>query len=401
MNRQVGYHTPNIPYQDTSSVFTATVPSSAYQPDLFSPALNNPLPLSLIFTAVVLQYGIVFTLDFASPFSELIFDVLIDLSIPPFKATISDLGSDITVGVESSVPIFDPQHPPTLGINDFVIKVTFHTNEPSLFPPGSYNDLDNYNISQHVGNGEFDGVSVSFFRFLQPISNTNSLSSQQSSQTFVNQLSANQLSANQTNLYNIKPSLTHRVNNHCCTGATGCTGGNHIIPDLIRIPNVTILGQTTTVYGDYLSDYTFKVQDDRYYNDGDHACIDKCECTEDYIATRKVKSTKFFQYGPELQCVVKGKGKTLRQKVLSIYNKYQPTTGPSFEDFYSTLNYYAMLKYFLSRLLYGKFDINVLCQNNNKQFLKDLQHSRFCFYYNFLTDSANGFLGFERYFLKC
>src|SRR4029078_7670554 len=95
--------------------------------------------------------------------------------------------------------------------------------------------------------------------------------------------------------------------------------------------------------------------------------------------------------------VVKGKGCTLREKVLKVYNKYQPTTGPSFQTFYMALNDYAMHKYFLGRLLYGEFDINILCKNKNKQFLKDLKHSRFCFYYYYLI---NNYPGYENYFIK-
>lgn len=167
---------------------------------------------------------------------------------------------------------------------------------------------------------------------------------------------------------------------------------------MLRIPSIIINGQTTALYGDQLSDFTFIIQDDQRYNKA-QPCKRKCD--NDVINESKAKTTEFFEFQPPLLCVVKGKSKILRKKVLKLYYKYQPETGLSFNTFYDNLIFYGMLKYFLGRLMYGQFDINILCRNYNKQFLKDLKKSRFCYYYNYLLDPINGLVGYDRYFVKC
>ena len=60
-----------------------------------------------------------------------------------------------------------------------------------------------------------------------------------------------------------------------------------------------------------------------------------------------------------------------------------------------------MLKYILIRLIYGEFDLNKLCKNFNKQFFKDLAHSRFCAFVDFFEDPANDIIDYDDYFIKC
>lgn len=180
---------------------------------------------------------------------------------------------------------------------------------------------------------------------------------------------------------------------------------SNLIPPVINpytvVPIIDILGQTT-VNGDYLSDFTFIIQDKvKYY--------DKCPLKlykhrgyiEHIVKTCELKTTTFFKTCIPLQDVINGKGKTLSDKVKYVYYKYQPETGLSENDFYGQIILYGMLKYIWSRILYGNFDINYLLRKNNKQFFKDLSHSRFWGFIEFFLNPANNIVGYDKYFKYC
>ena len=173
------------------------------------------------------------------------------------------------------------------------------------------------------------------------------------------------------------------------------------ITDYVRIPIIDIQGQTT-VDGQFLSDFKFIIQDEYKYDD---ACniINNCNCNECvlfYEQIYKLKTTTFYQNNIPLETVVKGKGKTLREKLVNYYNKHKAEIGPSFQDFYERFIRYAMLKYILARLLYGDFNLNYLYRNFNKQFFKDLAKSRFCGFIEFFENPANNIIGYQRFFLS-
>ena len=149
--------------------------------------------------------------------------------------------------------------------------------------------------------------------------------------------------------------------------------------------------------GEYLSDMTFVIQDKyKYY--GKENIVDPCQCGCDiyYIQPNKVKTTTLVDNNIPLEDVVIGKG-TLRDKVLRISTS---RGEPNFNEFYERFIRYAMLKYILIRLLYGEFDLNKLCRNYNKQFFKDLKHSRFCGFIEFFDNPDNEIIGFDQYFIK-
>ena len=65
-----------------------------------------------------------------------------------------------------------------------------------------------------------------------------------------------------------------------------------------------------------------------------------------------------------------------------------------------------MLRYILSRLMYGEFDINYLLNEYTIKFINDLKQSRFCEFAQFFLDCnqpVTGFgiiiYGYEKYFL--
>lgn len=58
-----------------------------------------------------------------------------------------------------------------------------------------------------------------------------------------------------------------------------------------------------------------------------------------------------------------------------------------------------MIKYLLSRLMYGTFDIKYVLNKYNKTFLKDLSNARFCNFVYLFTDPNSNIFGYEQYFL--
>ena len=287
-------------------------------------------------------------------------------------------------------------------------------NNASNYLPGSYDIGDAYAISLNslLCN---TGAQITFFRPNNAVVNTSSVMNTPVSEN-VNSVSNNRsnltMNINGRVIGGVDSKVTKSIRNSrsscfSCTGRTGCTGPA-IIPNLVRIPDINILGQTT-VNGEFLSDVTFFIDDKyQYYeNTAKIACENKdnngcCEnCQPIYTDVRKLKRTKFFQYGPEMQCVVKGNGATLRDKLIYTYNRNIAVLGPSFQDFYDRMIVYGLLKYVLARVLYGDFNMKYLCRNFNKQFFKDLAHSRFCGFIEFFDDPANGVVGFDRWFKNC
>lgn len=166
----------------------------------------------------------------------------------------------------------------------------------------------------------------------------------------------------------------------------------------VRVPIIDIMGQTT-IDGEYLSDMMFVIQD-KYKYCGHDNLIKKCSsCNPHYYSYGKLKTTTFRENNIPLQCVVKGKGKTLQNKVMRFFNTN--AFGNNFQDFYRRFIQYAMLKYILIRLIYGEFDLNKLCKNYNKQFFKDLKHTRFCGFIEFFEDPVNQILDFDQFYIKC
>src|SRR5437868_7405840 len=373
----------------TDCILGDTIASNAYINAISpsgAPPLSPPFPFSTIVTidSSGAPNSVLYTIDMANnpPSAELSYQILIDFTVPPFRATVSDVGQFMTVTVSS----YDPHPTPS---SEMIITMVLTNRVPSIFPLGSFNDGDQYTITiNSLGECNGNGMTAVIARYIQPI--INPVNDRSTSLTTLNTLNTLSQRATSSALSSQRTILSP----HCACSPTG---------SLVRVPNITIIGQTTAVFGNNLSDFTFNVQDTKCYRKHKHATID---CKKEYdcntvVVECKTKTTSFFEFDPPMRHVIKGKGCNLRDKVLDIYYSNQPATGPSFDVFYNDLIYYTMLQYFLSRLLYGKFDMNVLCQNNNKQFMCDLKHSRFCYYYYYLKNPDNGFVGFQHYFKKC
>ncbi len=149
--------------------------------------------------------------------------------------------------------------------------------------------------------------------------------------------------------------------------------------NLVQVPIVNINAQTT-IDSEYLSDVTFTIKDKYYYYK--HL---KLKCKNSYMNEKELKTTTFLQYGIPMQNVVKGIGVTLQDKILLIYYQCKPLI--SFQMFYENMILYGMLKYLLSYILYGDFNIEYLLNKYNDQFFKKLKKSRFCGAVQFFIDN--------------
>jgi hypothetical protein len=73
-------------------------------------------------------------------------------------------------------------------------------------------------------------------------------------------------------------------------------------------------------------------------------------------------------------------------------------TNPNLPIFYDNIIRYGMVRYILSKILYGNFNINYLLRKYYKQFLIDLGKSRFCNFLQFFKNPVNSEL--FKYFKK-
>lgn len=178
-----------------------------------------------------------------------------------------------------------------------------------------------------------------------------------------------------------------------------CIGCDCLVPDTeedMEVPQVQMTVQTT-VDGSDVGQAIFVVCDQFNYKT-DHPIPDNT-CDIRFIPFCDVKQTKFSRCCPFIVSVLRGRGKILYDKALSIYNKLgEARIGVSFAVFYENIISYGMAKYILSRLLYGDFNINYLLGKYNDKFLHDLQNSRFCAFSEFFESDTSPVNGYNRYF---
>lgn len=169
------------------------------------------------------------------------------------------------------------------------------------------------------------------------------------------------------------------------------------IPDpetaCVSVPILNILGQTL-VDGSDVGDVIFTIKDQyQYYT---FPSEELWNCGIFHIKPSQVETTKFEKCCPKIVDVVRGDGLTLYDKLENLYINDEVDTF--LQDFYPRLFFYAMLKYLLSRILYGEFNIDFLLQKYNKKFLNDLKHSRFCESLHLFLDCDSIIYGYDKYF---
>lgn len=168
----------------------------------------------------------------------------------------------------------------------------------------------------------------------------------------------------------------------------------------VNIPIVNILGQVTVDYSD-IGDVIFTICDKYQYYDCERIVCNENKCSlSDYIKPKDLKQTKFRECCPFMVSVLKGEGETLKEKSDYLWELNKEELGISPNDFYMNIIFYGMTKYILSRILYGKFNINYLLGKYNKRFLKDLGRSRFCGAVELYLNCENPSYGYNKYFLE-
>lgn len=167
--------------------------------------------------------------------------------------------------------------------------------------------------------------------------------------------------------------------------------------ELVKVPILNIVGYTLSDGSD-IGEVTFTILDQYQYDKKEPLQLTCKKCKPHYIKRKKIKETQFIKCCVKIVSVFKGKGCTLFDKLQYIWIKKQPTIN--FDVFYERVFLYAMSKYILCRLLYGHFDIHYLLQKFNKQFLKDLKHSRFCGALTLFVDPQSIVFGYNQYFKK-
>lgn len=95
--------------------------------------------------------------------------------------------------------------------------------------------------------------------------------------------------------------------------------------------------------------------------------------------------------------VLKGKGKTAAEKVENIF--LTNDLPVNFYQFGYNIIKYSMLRYILSKLLYGNFDVNYLLGAYYDDFLKDLKYSQYSNYLNYFDGPNAEFYEYYKYFL--
>lgn len=183
------------------------------------------------------------------------------------------------------------------------------------------------------------------------------------------------------------------------TGPVACTDCACFLQDNcgnIKVPIVSVTGQTN-VDGSDVGDMLFTICDEFSYYKEEKLCHDN-RCGIFYIKPEQVKQTIFRECCPKMVTVLKGVGLTLREKAQSIYLEMSASIGVPFDTFYFNIFFYGMVKYILSRLLYGTFNINFLLGKYNDKFLNDLGMSRFCIYLEFFNDCNSEVFGYNQYF---
>ncbi len=189
----------------------------------------------------------------------------------------------------------------------------------------------------------------------------------------------------------VKNIITRKSNVFIDSDLISTTSQNYQFTSLITgltIPRIRVSAQTT-INGSDIGDAVFTIYDEFTYYDRhtipDNTCQNR---TSDNI-----KTTIFRECCPYMVNVVKGEGNTLWEKIQYLFNQGS-TNNPNVYVFYQNMMLYGMAKYILSRLLYGKFNINYLLGKYNERFLNKLRESRFCRFIEYFEQND-----YNKYFL--
>jgi len=160
------------------------------------------------------------------------------------------------------------------------------------------------------------------------------------------------------------------------TGSTNC----------FNCPRIDILGQTL-IDGSDVGNVIFTISDRFSYYTKTPIKLNTKICILECISIEEIKITIFNKKCPKMVNIFIGEGEFLYTKVDNIWKKSNSTID--LPTFYRNIILYGMVRYILSKILYGNFNINYLLRKYYKQFLIDLGKSRFCNFLQFFLDPIN------------
>jgi len=125
---------------------------------------------------------------------------------------------------------------------------------------------------------------------------------------------------------------------------------------------------------------------------------DQIDIGQTLFTVKEQESKTYEKNCPTIGNVLKGEGLNLQEKASSLYDQ---NFDFDFDvaTFIDRLIKYSMVKYFLSKLMYGKFNINYLLSKYNKKFLNDLSHSKYKNFLDFFENPNSEVYGYNQYFL--
>lgn len=164
----------------------------------------------------------------------------------------------------------------------------------------------------------------------------------------------------------------------------------------VKVPLLFINGQTT-INGSDVADMLFNIYD-KYSYEEECPLPKNLVCSVNYVDKIDLIKTQLRVCSAKMISVVRGEGATLYCKADFIWMNLKPTTYLT--TFYERLIKYGMLKFILSRLLYGDFNINYLLGKYNDKFLANLGRSRFCAFIQNFNDCQSDIYGYNQYFKK-
>jgi len=152
----------------------------------------------------------------------------------------------------------------------------------------------------------------------------------------------------------------------------------------VEVPTINIVSQTL-IDGFDIGETKFTISDKFSYYSKKPIELKIKICKKDNIPIEDLKQTAFIKSCPQISSVFIGEGELLYTKVESLWSTLN-ITDPNLQIFYNNVRRYGLVRYILSRILYGNFNINYLLRKYYKKFLTDLGHSRFCGFVQFFND---------------
>jgi hypothetical protein len=165
----------------------------------------------------------------------------------------------------------------------------------------------------------------------------------------------------------------------------------------IRVPAILIKAQTNTDGSD-LGDATFIICDEIQYYEHKKYDNNLRGCRIIYIKNNALKTTKFQQGNLYIVSVLKGKGSTACEKLSNVFIRYKKKLNITFLEFVNNIMIYVTIRYILSKILFGDFNMNYLLGKYYNTFLKDLGKSRFCSFVEPFLDCNSQIYGYDKYF---